>query len=396
VRLMKRLRKHDRELLASQPLCQTQVRDYPIGWYFARFSEDLKPGQVVPVEFMSHQFALFRGESGAVAMIDSQCCHMGADLSRCGSVSGDELTCGYHAWAFGLDGRCRRVPQTDRIPSTARQHVVPTTERAGNIWFWYGPNPPTPLRNIERFESPDFMNIRGEVNVGRSHPLPIIEHIADISHFPHNHKAAGALEYQIGRNSGDTFEFQLRPATGGSSGNIQRIFKPFAFVEMIAPCSGLYRTQRSEGIDRKTPRLTMILGATPIREDLTIFSWRIAVYKFRPRFLMWPINKILGFVMWATIYRNNHKDLQVLKWMRPASKTLWVRPDGSSVREFRAFYRRNILPGWRFEHAWTGNDQTEPSAQECSLALDHSDSVMREKNARLVTMGGYSIDQESQ
>ncbi len=349
----KGLKGHDRELLASQPAWDCQISDYPVGWYFARFSEDLKRGQVVPVEFMSHQFALFRGESDEIAMIESQCCHMGADLSRCGTVDGDNLVCGYHAWEFGLDGQCKDIPLMDRIPATARQNVVPVTERAGNIWFWYGPNPPEPLRNIDCFDDPKrFTNIKGEVNVGRSGPLPIIEHISDLSHFRHNHKAAGSLKYSIMVNEGNLFEFVLRPEAEGSSGNIQRMFRPFAFVEMVGPCSGIYRTQRDATVDRETPLLSVILGATPIREDLTIFSWRVGVRKIRPRWLMWPLNLLLGRIMWWTIYKNNHQDLEVLKWMKPPEKTLWVRPDGKSVREFRNFYERNIIRNWRFRDAW--------------------------------------------
>ncbi|MGW2186131.1 Rieske (2Fe-2S) protein [Streptomyces sp. NPDC001719] len=120
-----RPRPYDRELESLRLLGGNGRQEpCPTGWYFARFSKHLRPGQVVPVTYMSRQYALFRTRGGAVGMIDSQCCHMGADLSRCGKVREERLVCGFHAWEFGTDGVCRKLPGADRIPARAVQHSL--------------------------------------------------------------------------------------------------------------------------------------------------------------------------------------------------------------------------------------------------------------------------------
>ncbi len=345
----RRLKAHDRQLLRDQPMAEEQLTDYPVGWYFARFSEDLAPGQVVPVEFMSHQFALFRGQNGTVGMVDSQCCHMGADLGRCGTVAGDRLVCGYHAWEFNAAGRCTAIPkvQPARIPPRARQRAVPVLERAGNIWFWYGPEPTRELLDISCFDSPRYTNIKGQIHIGRSNPLPMFEHVADSYHFPHNHRAAGSLEYLVTANDGHRFEFQLQPTPGSKGVNVQRFFKPHAFIEMAGPCIAVYRAQKDGTINRTSPLLTVLIGATPVRENVTVLAWRIAVRRIGPNIPFGPLNWLLARALWFVIAWNVHVDLEVLKWMRPPAKTLWVKPDGSSVREYRNFYHRNIVAGWR-------------------------------------------------
>jgi len=318
--------------------------EYPVGWYWASFGEDLRRGQVRSVEYMGQRYALFRTRRGDVGMLRAQCCHMGADLGRAGKVIGERLVCGYHGWEFGTSGRCEHMPQVQRIPERACQPTVPVVERAGNIWFWYGtPEPSKPFPDVSYFDDrSEFLTIKGEAHLGRCDPLPIIEHVADVYHFEHNHRASGPLEYTILRNEGDIFEFQLRPKEGGPS-KIQRLFRPYAFTEMVGPCTALYRTQDGPEIDRRTPMLTMVLGVTPIRENETVWTWRVVVRRpLRRRRMALPVDYAFARLLWLIIRRNVHVDLDVINWMDPPERDLWVKPDTSSVRDFRAFYRRNM------------------------------------------------------
>lgn len=296
-------------------------------------------------------------------MMDSQCCHMGADLSRCGTVSGERLVCGYHAWEFETDGRCAVVSEVpaDKIPKRAGQHAVPVVEYAGNIYFWYGPGPAKEFMPIRNFESSDYVVVKGEVHFGRGGPLPIAEHISDSYHFPYKHKATGRVNYTVTRNVEDRFEFLLEPAPGGETASVQKLFKAFALIEMAGPCIAVYRTQRSTVVDRDAALLTMLLSATPVRENLTMFTWRIAVRKVVPGPFGDVANRAVAALMWLVVRRNFRIDMEVLRWMRPPAKTLWVKPDGSSVREFRAFYHRNVVPGWRFGVGRRPTDPTDPT-----------------------------------
>ncbi|WP_322780086.1 Rieske 2Fe-2S domain-containing protein [Frankia sp. Cas4] len=369
----RRRKAYDRRLLANQPAHEEQLTDYPVGWYFARFGEDLKAGQVVPVEFMSRQFALFRNRTGTVGMIDSQCCHMGADLGRCGWVSGDRLACGYHAWEFETDGRCAAIPRVPAasIPRRARQHAVPVIERAGNIYFWYGPEPVREFLDVSHFDSSQFLNVKGEVYIGRGEPLPISEHIVDSYHFPYSHRITAPVEYAVLANEGDRFEFQLRPAGGQPQSKVQRLFNSHAFGEMAAPCIGVYRTQQDATIDRTSPMLTVLTGGTPVREGLFIFTWRIAVRKIGPDRYFGPLNRVLGRLMFFIIKWNYYSDMEVLRWMRAPAKPLSVKPDGAAIREYRAFYRRHILPGWRFGDPTPAGEPTPTGEPTPAPRNDH-------------------------
>ncbi|WP_131769728.1 Rieske (2Fe-2S) protein [Candidatus Protofrankia californiensis] len=355
----KQLKKHDRRLLEGQSFGEEQKTDYPLGWYFARFSEDLAPGQVLPVEFMSHQFALFRGKSGRVGMVDSQCCHMGADLGRCGTVVEDRIKCGYHAWEFRTDGGCEVIPELDqsKIPPRAGQRSIPVREHAGNIWFWYGPEPAGEFIEVPYADSKKYLNLKGQIYIARGTLLPVAEHVSDIYHFPVAHKGAGRLEYSILVNKEDRLEYQLRPADETGMKKVQKWFRPFAFIEMIGPSASLYRTQKDATVDRSGPLLTIVLGGTPVRDDVMFFGYRVIVRKIGPGPLFAPFNHLIARMMWLTVRRNVYADIDVLRWLRHPEKTLWVKPDGPSVREFRTFFQRRIVPGWRF-----GDPMPEESA----------------------------------
>ncbi len=358
----RRLKAYDRRLLANQPVSEEQRTDYPVGWYFARYGEDLKPGDVVPLELMSHQWALFRTKSGKVGIIDSLCCHAGADLARSGWVTEDRLACGYHAWEFETDGRCTSMPRVpaDKIPARARQRSIPVIERAGNIYFWYGPEPVRAFVDLSHFESDRFENVKGQIYIGRGDPERISEHIVDSYHFPYSHKIKVPVEYSVLANEGNRFEFQLHPLSNAGDARLQAI-STHAFGEMAAPCIGVYRTQTSTKINRKTPLLTVLTAATPIREGLFTFSWRIAVRKIGPDRYFMPLNKAFARFMFFLVRWNYYSDMEVLKWMRnPPAKPLLVKPDGPAIREFRQFYRRHIIPGWRWgdpaPEGWTGSN----------------------------------------
>ena len=65
-------------------------------WHPVYRAVDLAPGQAKPIRIMSENYTLFRGESGAVNLLDFRCAHRGTQLStgsgstatRCRSTSG--------------------------------------------------------------------------------------------------------------------------------------------------------------------------------------------------------------------------------------------------------------------------------------------------------------------
>lgn len=117
--------------------------EWPASWYLFGASGELARGPVSKT-MLGRQLVAFRGESGALAVMDARCSHMGADLG-CGRIEGDVLVCPYHNWSYGPDGVCTRVPGVDAPPRFARQRTFPAVERHGYVFFFNGSEPLFPL-----------------------------------------------------------------------------------------------------------------------------------------------------------------------------------------------------------------------------------------------------------
>src|SRR5690348_14470768 len=106
----------------------------PNGWFKLLLSSELKVGDVKPVRALGKNFVAFRGESGKAAVLDAYCPHLGAHLGFGGTVVGDTVRCPFHGWQWSTDGRCAKIPYTERIPQGAATKSWPVAERNGKIW----------------------------------------------------------------------------------------------------------------------------------------------------------------------------------------------------------------------------------------------------------------------
>lgn len=123
---------------------------YPSAWYPFGLSADVEPGRVVRTRAFGTHWSLFRSASGPPGIVHSTCCHMGADLSR-GTVVAGRLRCSLHAWEFGGDGVCGRIPDVDHIPPNARVPALPVAERYGLVWGYLGEGEPPELPTPDGF-----------------------------------------------------------------------------------------------------------------------------------------------------------------------------------------------------------------------------------------------------
>ncbi len=80
-------------------------------WVYAGRAASLaRPGDARPVEIAGQPLILLRGPSGEVRAFHNVCSHRNALILR-EPVSGRAtITCPYHAWSYGLDGRLLRTP----------------------------------------------------------------------------------------------------------------------------------------------------------------------------------------------------------------------------------------------------------------------------------------------
>ena len=97
----------------------------PFGWFQVGWSADLKPGDVVPVDYFDKHLVLWRDEQGAAHVNDAFCPHLGAHLGHGGSVSEDNLVCPFHGWRFDAEGQNTLIPYSERINKKACVQAVP-------------------------------------------------------------------------------------------------------------------------------------------------------------------------------------------------------------------------------------------------------------------------------
>lgn len=117
--------------------------EYPASWYLFGACRELDRGPVSKT-MLGRRLVAFRGEGGALAVMDAHCSHMGADLG-CGRIEGDAVVCPYHNWRYGPDGVCTQAPGVAQPPRFARQRVFPAIERHGYVFFFHGAEPLFPL-----------------------------------------------------------------------------------------------------------------------------------------------------------------------------------------------------------------------------------------------------------
>jgi nitrite reductase/ring-hydroxylating ferredoxin subunit len=112
--------------------------NYPQSWYPLCLSKQLKNGAIKVVQIFDQTLLVFRGESGAVAVISRHCPHMGTDLAN-GKVVKNSIRCPLHHWQFNQEGECQKVAsaqvfQEDKILS------FKVIEKYGIVYFFFGEN----------------------------------------------------------------------------------------------------------------------------------------------------------------------------------------------------------------------------------------------------------------
>ncbi len=73
-----------------------------------------RAGEVRPVAVGGEDFVLWRGADGRLRSVPRYCPHLDHDLAE-GYVTGDELVCRGHGWAFDGDGHAYKRNEFGRI-----------------------------------------------------------------------------------------------------------------------------------------------------------------------------------------------------------------------------------------------------------------------------------------
>jgi 3-ketosteroid 9alpha-monooxygenase subunit A len=163
----------------------------PDGWFSVGAGEDLLRGDVRPVSYLGLDLVLFRGEDGTARVFDAHCPHMGAHLGVGGRVCGEGITCPFHGWRFGGDGKLMGVPGLDHSPRV-NTRAWPTCERNGRVFVWHHAGGAAPSYEVTGYRPDEagWTPWRCNTYRVRVHVQDLTENIIDRSHFSSVHDMA--------------------------------------------------------------------------------------------------------------------------------------------------------------------------------------------------------------
>lgn len=169
---------------------------FPKGWFTVAWSSDLKPGDVLPLHYFDRDLVLFRTESGQPRVLDAHCPHLGAHLGHGGVVDGENIRCPFHAWEFGPDGACAKIPYAEKIPPRAKVACWPIIEKNGVVMVWHdeaGGAPDFDIPDVPFKSDPEWFDeeAHAEWKIA-SHVQELVENAVDQSHFLSVHSLSEA------------------------------------------------------------------------------------------------------------------------------------------------------------------------------------------------------------
>ena len=156
-------------------------------WFAVALSRDITDGAHKRTLLGEH-CVLWRDANGALVAAPDRCPHREAPLSA-GEVVDGCLTCRYHGWTFGEDGRCVRIPsaaETVPVPPAAHLQTVSSMELYGLVWLCLG-EPVADFPNFKWDDDDSFRRINNPVDVWRTSAMRMTDNFLDISHFPWVH-----------------------------------------------------------------------------------------------------------------------------------------------------------------------------------------------------------------
>jgi len=215
------------------PNVDTVAANYPLNcWYVAATSEETGRGLLART-VLGQPVVIYRLRSGEVAALEDRCPHRSLPFAE-GTLSGDEVVCGYHGMAFGADGRCLRVPSQQNVPYGARARSFPVREEPPFVWIWLGHPATSTLSDppgLPWLADPAWATFGETMRVDANYLL-LHENALDLTHFPHVHPEYSPAPYL-------SVPPPLEIAVSETSVSYYRDFPPAGLVDWQAQTTGL-------------------------------------------------------------------------------------------------------------------------------------------------------------
>ncbi|MRW91115.1 Rieske 2Fe-2S domain-containing protein [Duganella sp. FT80W] len=162
-------------------------------WHPVARSEQIATSAMLAADLLDTRVLLWRDSAGLLHAWEDRCPHRGTRLSM-GALQNDQVTCPYHGWRFGKEGRCQHIPALPNAPLKAQVTQYQVQEQYGLAWVCLG----TPAHNgppaFPEFASDQLRKVWcGPYAVQASAPR-IVENFLDMAHFAFVHE--GILGHQ--------------------------------------------------------------------------------------------------------------------------------------------------------------------------------------------------------
>ncbi len=153
-------------------------------WYVAGWSKDYDRS-LKAEKYLGENIVIYRKQDGTPAALEDACPHRKLPLSK-GTLSEDNIVCGYHGLTFNDKGQCTDSPtQRGMAPRRAAVKSYPIVDKYRLLWIWMG-NPeladPDTIFPIDNYESPTWGYTEGGVMDIACNYLWVCDNLLDPSH----------------------------------------------------------------------------------------------------------------------------------------------------------------------------------------------------------------------
>ncbi len=178
-------------------------------WHPVALTANLPIVKLIAIQLLDTPLVVWKDSSGAFHAWEDRCPHRGMKLSM-GQLHSDTLSCAYHGWQFGSQGRCKHIPALPALGANSLTQSAVTysaREAFGLVWVCLG----YATQAVPAF--PEFSDERlrkvwcGPYDVLSSGPR-IIENFLDMAHFAYVHEGILGEKSQavIGDYNVNTFD----------------------------------------------------------------------------------------------------------------------------------------------------------------------------------------------
>lgn len=317
---------------------------YPTGWFQVAYGDEIAVGEAKPLKCFGKDLVMFRGESGAVAVLDAHCPHLGAHLGHGGKVKGDEVECPFHAWRFDGKGACTAVPYAKRMPGKAALRPWHVVEKNTAVYVWHDIDGGAPT-----WEVPDIVGLMGEDEYSepvrklwrlRTHNQEMAENIVDSAHFKYVHgtdqQPASVIEER-----GHVLYMVSPTAVGSIPGQVESTAYGFGLSRVVF--TGL--------------ATTVLMGCVvPVDDEFVDVRFTFTVKKAGDQ----DITKGIGRAFVKEIARQLEQDKPIWEY-----KTFHERPvlcDGDGAISLFRRWSKQFYPDWYQRQAYEAYFGHPPSA----------------------------------